>query len=565
VYHSNEGHAGFLGLERIRRLVVHQGLTMDEALEAVRAGTIFTTHTPVPAGIDRFPRALMERYFAGWAEQCGVAFDRLMALGQLPGEAPDAPFNMAVMGLRLAGAANGVSRLHGAVTRAMFGELWPDIEEEEAPIGSVTNGVHPATWVSPEMGDLLTRGLLPAWADADSTTWARIDDVSDDEIWRVRDQCRERLVGFVRARVGAEVLDPGALTIGFARRFVPYKRATLLLSQLERLTALLESEERPVQLVLAGKAHPADDAGKEMIRRMVQFSRQPSTRRRVVFVEDYDIAVGLALSQGCDVWLNIPRRPQEACGTSGQKAALNGALNVSILDGWWDEWFDGDNGWAIASAEREEDEDRRDAIEGANLFDVLEHQVVPLFYDRPDGSVPTAWVRRIKGSLGSLGPRVVAPRMVRDYTRLFYEPGARRVDSLSSSGYERARALARWKAKVSSAWPGVRVVAVDSETAPADLGAKRSVEAVVVLGSLDEGDVTVELAHGPVAADGALTAVAVVPMAPAGPAAGDRGPAVRYTATFACEQAGRYGFTVRAVPSHDDLASAYEMGLAAWA
>jgi starch phosphorylase len=412
------------------------------------------------------------------------------------------------------------------------------------------------------MGDLFTRGLLPAWTDGASTTWARIEDVGDDELWRVRQQCRERLVGFVRARTGAEVLDPAILTIGFARRFVPYKRATLLLSQVERLTALLASEDQPVQLVLAGKAHPADDAGKEMIRRIVQFSREPSMRHRVVFVEDYDIAVGSALCQGCDVWLNIPRRPQEACGTSGQKAALNGALNVSILDGWWDEWFDGDNGWAIVSAEREGDEDRRDAVEAANLFDVLERQVVPLFYDRPDGSVPTGWVRKVKSSLGSLGPRVVAPRMVREYTRLLYEPAARRVDSLSASGYERGRALAHWKTKVSSAWPEVSVVAVESESTPADLGAKRRVDAVVALGSLDERDITVELAHGPVSTDGGLTTASVVPMTSAGPTSADRGAAVRYTATFACEHAGRYGFTVRVVPSHDDLASPYEMGLA---
>jgi starch phosphorylase len=284
-----------------------------------------------------------------------------------------------------------------------------------------------------------------------------------------------------------------------------------------------------------------------------------------VFVEDYDIAVALALCQGCDLWLNIPRRPQEACGTSGQKAALNGALNLSILDGWWDEWFDGDNGWAVASAERAQDEDRRDTIEAANLFDVLERQVVPLFYDRPDGAVSPGWVRRIKSSLGSLGPRVGAPRMVRDYTRLLYEPAARRVDSLTASSYERARALARWKAKVSAAWAGVRVVTVDSEATPADLGAKRRVDAVVVLGSLDEGDVTVELAHGPVGADGELAGASVAPMAPVGAASAEDGAALRYTATFACEQPGRYGFTVRVVPSHEDLASGSEMGLAAWA
>ncbi|HYE80307.1 MAG TPA: alpha-glucan family phosphorylase, partial [bacterium] len=360
VFHTNEGHAGFLGLERIRRLVTGEGLTFAEALEAVRASTIFTTHTPVPAGIDRFPRQLMERYFKGWTDECGIDMDQLMALGQLPDEAPDASFNMAVMGLRLAGRANGVSRLHGQVSRTMFQPLWPDVPFEETPIASITNGVHAPTWVSPEMDDLLARYILPAWSESGPEGWSQLERAHDDEVWRVREQCRERLVGTVRRRLKAtllargvsetdtawcdEVLDPRVLTMGFARRFAAYKRATLLLSRPERLKALLVSNERPVQLLFAGKAHPADDVGKEMIRQIVQFSRDPEVRHRIVFLEDYDIAVATSMYQGCDVWLNNPRRPLEACGTSGEKAALNGALNCSVLDGWWDEMFDGENG-----------------------------------------------------------------------------------------------------------------------------------------------------------------------------------------------------------------------------
>jgi starch phosphorylase len=377
VFHTNEGHAGFLGLECIRRAMVDDGLSFAEAIEAVRAATIFTTHTPVPAGIDRFPRPLMEKYFTGWCDDVGVAFEDLMALGRAPGEPDDAPFNMAVMGLRLAGRANGVSRLHGTVSRRMFADLWPGVPVEEVPITSVTNGVHPPTWVSAEMTDLLDRYVLPEWQDAGPDRWARISEAREDEIWLVREQCRQRLVTFVRERLrtteGARgsadtawvdtVLDPRALTIGFARRFAAYKRATLLLSQPDRLRRLLLDPERPVQIVFAGKAHPADDAGKEMIRQIVQFARQPDVRHRVVFLEDYDIGVARMLYQGCDLWLNNPRRPLEACGTSGQKAALNGALNCSVLDGWWDEMFDGENGWAVPSVEHHHDLTRRDEIE----------------------------------------------------------------------------------------------------------------------------------------------------------------------------------------------------------
>ncbi len=584
VFHTNEGHAGFLGLERIRRLVVGEGLSFAEAVEAVRAGAVFTTHTPVPAGIDRFSRDLMARYFSRWAEECGVGFEELLALGHLPADGPDAPFNMAVMGLRLAGVANGVSRLHARVSRAMFAPLWPGLEDDEVPITSVTNGVHAATWVSQEMDDLLAKSVLPRWSEAAPGAWDRINDVPDDQLWRARQQGRERLVGLVRARLRAslesagagahdlawcdEVLDPGILTIGFARRFASYKRANLLLSQPERLEALLLSAERPVQLVYAGKAHPADQLGKEMIRQIVQFSRRLNVRHRMAFVENYDIAVARAFYQGCDLWLNTPRRPLEACGTSGMKAALNGALNCSVLDGWWDESYNGENGWAIFSAEGEQDEARRDAIEASSLFDLLERQVVPLFYDRLGGNVPRRWVARVKASLRSLGHQVVAPRMVRDYTETIYEPVAARADALGASGAARARALAAWKARVAWAWPGVRVESAEADPGSADLGTKRTVEAVVTLGSLEVSDVAVELVHGPVGANDELMASSVTTMEPADPADGEALGGERrrrYAGSFVCEQAGRYGFSVRVVPSHADLASPAETGLINWA
>ncbi|HET7488009.1 MAG TPA: alpha-glucan family phosphorylase [Acidimicrobiales bacterium] len=579
VFHTNEGHAGFLGLERIRQLITDEGLTFAEAVEAVRAATIFTTHTPVPAGIDRFPRDLMERYFSKWADECGLEFDDVMRLGQFPDDPPDSPFNMAVMGLRLAGMSNGVSRLHGHVSRTMFSGLWPAIPAEEAPVTSVTNGVHARTWVSDDMDDLLARHLVPAWDEADAGMWSRLENARDDELWRVREQNRERLVGFVRQRLRDtalargvsesdvawcdEVFDPRALTIGFARRFAAYKRATLLLSQPERLRGLLLSTDRPMQIVFAGKAHPADDIGKEMIRQIVQFSRDPTIRHRIAFVEDYDIAVARTLLQGCDVWLNTPRRPLEACGTSGEKAALNGALNCSIKDGWWDEMFDRENGWAISSAETYDDVARRDHVEANSLFDILEHQIVPLFYERVEGVVPRRWVRRIKTSLISLGPRVTASRMVRDYVEHLYEPTAMRADAVAASGHARARTLTAWKRRVESYWNEVTVDSVESDSGVADLGGEREVRALVSLGRLTDDDVAVQLLVGRVGPSDELIDPSKIVMTLMGP---DDSPGRhRYTGRFSLEQAGRYGYTVRVVPSHPDLPSPVEMGCMTWA
>ena len=579
VFHTNEGHAGFLGLERIRNLVIDQGLSFPEAIEAVRSGCIFTTHTPVPAGIDRFPRELMEKYFTGWCSDVGISFDDLMALGHRPADTTaEARFNMAVMGLRLAGRSNAVAKLHGEVSREMFGDLWPDFPADEVPITSVTNGVHAHTWTSPEIDDCLRRYVRPEWHEADAAAWARIVEAPDDELWRAREQGRERLVAFVRRRLregalarGAsvssvawadEALDPRVLTIGFARRFATYKRANLLLSQPERLRALLLSTDRPVQFVFAGKAHPADEAGKEMIRQIVAAAAELDVRHRFVFVDDYDIAVARAFYHGSDVWLNNPRRPQEACGTSGMKAALNGGLNLSILDGWWDEMFDGENGWAISSAEMLDDLERRDELEANSLLDLLEHQVVPLFYDRVEGGVPRPWVGKVKRSLATLGPQVSAARMVRDYVEELYEPTAARANRLTADGLAPAKALAAWKQRVADAWHQVHVEWVESDVTVAELGTERAVEAAVSLGELAPDDVDVQLLHGPVGQGEDLLGRAEVSMRQDG-AVDDHH--ARYRGAFTADHAGRYGFTVRVVPHHADLVGPTELGLAVWA
>ena len=583
VFHTNEGHAGFLGLERIRRVITEEGLTWPEAVEAVRAGTVFTTHTPVSAGIDRFPRELMEKYFSRWAEECGISIDTLMSLGHFPGEPAAEPFNMAVMGLRLASRSNGVAQLHGKTSRAMFQGLWPPVPAEEVPITAITNGVHGRTWVSSQLDDLYSKYVSPAWDDAGPDEWAGIHEARDDELWRVREHGREALVNFVRERIRHslqergvsvtdaawvdEVLDPRYLIVGFSRRFATYKRATLLLSQPERLRALLLDEHRPLQLVFAGKAHPADDLGKQMIAEIVRFSRDPSVRHRIAFIEDYDLAVARMLYQGSDVWLNTPRRPMEASGTSGEKAAINGALNLSILDGWWDEMFDGSNGWAITSAETITDLAHRDAVEANSLFEILERQIIPLYYDHHGGRYPRDWVARIKDSIGSLGPKVMASRMVKDYVHQMYEPTAAQADALAADHYARARALAAWKERVAADWSSVKVLEVESDDTPGmvDLGCSRSVTVSVELGSLTPDDVAVELLHGPVAAGDELAETKVVRLSLAGSGSSAGAGPYRYKGSFICDRSGRHGYTVRIVPAHPDLVASVELGCVAWA
>ena len=431
---------------------------------------MFTTHTPVPAGIDRFPRELVEQYFGSRSSVPGVPVERILKLGAEDYTGGDSGvFNMAVMGFRLSQRANGVSLLHGHVSRGMFNGLWPAFDEAEVPITSITNGVHAPTWVAREVFELANK----AGADTDSDTadvWNVVDRIPSADLWSTKRDLRARLVQDARGRLrksclkrGAApaelgwidtALDPDVLTIGFARRAASYKRLTLMLSDPERLKKLLLHPERPIQLVMAGKAHPADDGGKKLIQAIVQLADDPEVRHRVAYLPNYDIAMAQPLYPGCDVWLNNPLRPYEACGTSGMKAALNGGLNLSILDGWWDEWYDGNNGWAIPSADGVEDPDKRDDIEANALYDLIEKEVTPRFYDLDGEGLPTRWIEMVRHTLKSLGPKVLSTRMVREYVEVLYAPAAVASRAMNDS-YEGAAELAAWKARVVEDWSSV--------------------------------------------------------------------------------------------------------------
>jgi starch phosphorylase len=554
VFHTNEGHAGFLGLERIREWV-DRGLSFDEAIEAVRAGSLFTTHTPVPAGIDRFPRELIERYFTTFADECGITIDRLIAVGQ--SETENDKFNMAIMGLRLAAFSNGVARLHGEVSRQMFGDLWPELPTREVPIGHVTNGVHARTWVGDRVDELLSQMVGDEWHLAEEHDWERVRHIDHREIWNVRNEGRRELVNMVRSRLGGLLLDPDILTIGFARRFATYKRSTLLLGQLERLRAMLLDADRPVQFVFAGKAHPADHPGKELIRDINRLTRDANVGHRFVFIPDYDIGIARTMYHGCDVWLNTPRRPMEACGTSGMKAALNGGLNCSIRDGWWDEMSDGSNGFDIASFDDDPDLDRRDRREADAAFEVIENEIVPLFYGRHDDGLPHGWIERITTNWSTLGWKVIAGRMVRDYVTTFYEPAAVGTNTMTADHGRPAQELSAWKQHIALSWPQVSVALVDDGTDIDGRAAGTSIDSAAELDSagLERDSIIVQLLHGPLLADGSFdeAKLSVLPMTE-----GDDG---RFRASFVPDRAGRWGIAARAMPTHPNLRGPFDTGL----
>lgn len=598
VFHMNEGHAGFLGAERIRELMTDAGLDFDTALAVVRSSTVFTTHTPVPAGIDRFPIDMVRLYFDGHIEEDpgkkaekaggknapallpGVPTARILALG-----AEDDPtkFNMAHMGLRLAQRANGVSLLHGEVSRAMFNELWPGFDSNEVPIGSITNGVHARTWAAPQWLQL-GRELAGSDSFGDPGVWLRLNQVDAGHLWWIRSQLRTSLVDDVRRRLrkswlerGASdaelgwittAFDPNVLTIGFARRVPTYKRLTLMLRDPERLERLLLDEDRPIQLIVAGKSHPADDGGKALIQQVVRFADRPEVRHRIAFLPDYDMSMARHLYWGCDVWLNNPLRPLEACGTSGMKSALNGGLNLSIRDGWWDEWYDGENGWEIPSADGVADEGRRDDLEASALYDLLEQAVAPKFYERDEHGVPPRWIEMVRHTLQTLGPKVLASRMVRDYVERYYTHAAqslRRTVGPAEEGedvgeFGAAREVAGYRRRAEEAWPKITITDVDSTGLPDTpvLGSKLTLTATVALDGLAPDEVTVQGLVGRVDASDALLDPVTVEMSYTGTAEGGN---QVFSTTLSLPLAGAVGYTVRVLPRHPMLASSAELGL----
>ncbi len=581
VCHINEGHAAFLVIERVRHMMRDRGLSFDEARQVVSASSIFTTHTPVPAGFDIFSRELMERYIGPFAHELGVPLESILTLGAAWDAAEPAEFNMALFAMRTTAFRNGVSRLHGRVSRRMWESEWEGLPDNEIPVASVTNGIHTRTWISHEMRTLLNRYLGPGWSDnpADQREWERVDQIPDEELWRTHLASKDRLVKFSRDRLQrqlrrrggdvseitemGQVLDAERLTIGFARRFASYKRATLLFHDLERLKRIVNNPQRPVQFVFAGKAHPKDNAGKELIKGIIHAARDPELRHAFVFLENYDMFVARRLVQGCDVWLNTPRRPHEASGTSGMKAAANGVLNLSIIDGWWAEACSTDVGWGIGSGEEyaEGDEALQDTIEANALYDILERRVVPLYYQQRNG-LPKAWISRMKSCLRNLAPVYNTNRMVSEYVDRFYVPAAHRVRTFLGDDPDRVRNLVRWSAWVREHWNEVVVHDVErGGNGEHTVGEVVPVQVTVSLGELKPEDVSVELYHGQTNAEREVEHGAVTPLAHAGDDGNGRH---TFGGELRCGESGLYGFAVRVRPAHPDALVPHELALIRW-
>ncbi|HYO88627.1 MAG TPA: alpha-glucan family phosphorylase, partial [Candidatus Limnocylindrales bacterium] len=581
VVHMNEGHSAFMALERIRVFMQEHKVTFQQAKAITSASSVFTTHTPVPAGLERFGFDLIDEHFTDYMREVGISRDAFIDLGR-ENMGTYELFSMAVLAINCSSAANGVAKLHGRVSRELWQWMYPRIPSREIPIGSVTNGVHVPTWISYDMSRLFDRYLDPAWRSEEwrQDIWAQVENIPDAELWRTHELRRERLVAFARSRLitqlkrrGAapselkaaeEVLRPDALTIGFARRFATYKRATLLFRDIERITRILNNEERPVQIIFAGKAHPHDNAGKEFIRQIVHVASLPEFRNHVIFLEDYDMHVARYLVQGVDVWLNNPRRPKEASGTSGMKVIYNGGLNFSVLDGWWDEAYSSDVGWAIGNGEEysEADGDQQDYIESEAIYNILEDDILPTFYDRGRDALPREWVAKVKHAYAKLAPAFNTARMVQEYTRDYYMPVYERSHALTSPSLEHGMEYAAWRERLMGKWAKVEIRDVKVAPDTATIDTPIAVEARVLLGDLTPDDVTVQLYSSTLTSGGEMSEEGTwETMALASGAAGE----YTFQGAVTYRTSGERGLSVRVLPANANLASSFEPRLIRWA
>ena len=565
VWHMNEGHSAFLAIERMRLLIEEQGLGFDEAFEACRSDSVFTTHTSVPAGIDLFDPGLLYEFFGEYCRESGIPFDKFLTLGRFRSENHQEPFSMAIAAIKASSFRNAVSCLHRQVSQEMWQELWPKLPVWEVPITSVTNGVHLFTWLNGDLALLYDQYLQPDWRErySDPKIWDLVDDIPNQELWEAHRRRKRNLVAFVRERVVtaamgrkasaaeqrrlSEVLEPDTLTIGFARRFATYKRATLLFRDVERLKRLLTNKERPVQIVIAGKAHPKDLPGKTLIREIVQLSRTPEISKHIIFVEDYGIEVARELVQGVDLWLNTPRRGEEACGTSGMKAGINGVLNLSILDGWFDEAYEISGGWAIG--DREPYSEDQDEIHVRAIYSILENEIVPMYYQEREEGVPADWMRRVKQSLMHLSPQFNSLRMVGEYMSQLYEPAHQAFLEMSKDSFAPARVRSKWNEQVEKVWDNVSFLEIGPAPDVSVLtGRPIPMRAVVNLAGLSPKDVRVEAVIGRVGANGNLEETQVMSL----PAVEQQGDAYVFMKEFVPHQTGRLGYSLRISPNHYD-------------
>lgn len=592
VCHMNEGHAAFMALERIRLLMEKEKASFEQAREACRSGSVFTIHTPVKAGNDEFPPQMMTKYFEKYYPALGLDEKSFLALGRVDSSDEKEFFKMPVLAINTSSYRNGVSRLHGEVSRKMWSNLWKGIPVNEVPIKSVTNGVHIKSWLSEELDLLYEKYLGVEWGNQnfDDQIWNNIDQIPDEELWRAHQRCKSELVSFARKRLkeqmerrgtyhtelnwAEEILDPEALTIGFARRFATYKRGNLILKDPKRLVRLLNDTQRPVQFVFAGKAHPRDNEGKDIIRQIIHFVSHYNIRRKLVFLEDYDINVGRELIKGVDVWLNNPRPPMEASGTSGMKAAMNGALNMSTWDGWWCEGYVPDGGWVIGAGETYEDTEYQDMIESQAIYNILENEVVPLFYTRTADNLPRGWIYRMKKAIRTMTPKFNTHRMVAEYTDKFYRPSTERWRYLTSDNMKPAKEISQWKQTISSAWKKFSIEDVkvtvyngqpeqsfESKRQRLTVGSQLNVKALVKLPEIDPENVDVQIYYGQVDTWSQIKDGEIAPMKRSGQADGDK---YWFEGSVKCHNSGRQGLTVRVLPKCDKLPDQCEPGLILW-
>ena len=581
VTHMNEGHSAFLTLERTKRLMEKNNLTFAQASEAVAASGVFTTHTPVPAGNDRFPADLMEKYLKAFVEQnLKISFSDFLRLGRVYPDDKEEWFCMTVLALKLSHYNNGVSKLHGRVSRDMWKDIWQGVPVEEVPISHITNGIHAPSWISNEIASLFSRYLGSKWLyePGKVKTWEKTPEIPDIELWRTHERRKDRLVGFVRKKLkkqlaeknapaeqidrAGEVLTSEALTIGFARRFATYKRATLIFRDLERTVKLLNNSKKPVQIIISGKAHPKDDAGKEFIKQIFHISEKEGFSDRIVFIEDYDLNTAHYLVQGVDVWLNNPRRPLEASGTSGMKASFNGGLNFSIPDGWWAEKPEADNGWVIGRGEEYEDIEYQDRIEAQSIYEILENEIIPLYYKRGKDNIPHGWIKKMKTSMQTLCPVFNTDRMVMEYSEKFYKPAAENYANLTSSGSDKAKNIASWKAEIEKKWNGVKILSFHSASPPdIKMGGSIPVEAVIDPSGLSNRDFNAEIYYGFDIASEEIIKKTSVKMN----FSEEKDGKFIYKGEIRPDFSGKIKLTIRVLPEHPDFPVKFLPGYIKWA
>jgi len=580
ICHMNEGHSAFSSLERLCQIKHRYNIDLETSLEIVARTTIFTTHTPVAAGHDEFPADMVAPYVADMQECLGIDTNQILAWGQPGGGKSTEPVSMFVLGLRMSQYHNGVSQLHGRVARRMWSHVWPGWPEDEIPISHVTNGIHIPSWISVENAVLFERYLSPDWHLHTGTNGfsQRIDQIYDEELWQARRMSRARLVRTCRELMvrqygrrnapqsvmqdAESVLDPDILTIGFARRFATYKRATLILKDPQRLKKIITDPDKPVQIIFAGKAHPKDNEGKAIIKKLIEFAKDPDLRHRIVFLEDYDTNITRNLVQGADIWLNTPRRPLEACGTSGMKAAVNGVLNVSVLDGWWCEGYAEDRGWAIGSGEEYDDHEYQDMVDSYALYNLLENDVIPAFYDRRNGETPEKWTHMMKASMKMVIDDFCTHRMVMDYRQKFYQPALENFETITQKNAEKAGQMLAQKKRLTRLWKAIQVKEPSRKgDGPFRIGESFKITTEVFLGDIRPEDVRVELYFGELRSVDTLLSGNTQNME----VEADLGQgAYRYACLLPCNTSGRFGFTVRVRPQGDAFLR-FTPGLIAWA